>query len=41
MKNTLERINNKLGDTEEFITKLENIIVEITNQKNNKKRVYV
>ena len=41
MKNTLERINSKLGDTEESIIKLENRTVEITNQKNKKKCVCV
>ena len=37
MKNTLERINSKLGDTEESIIKLENRTVEITKHKKRKK----
>ena len=40
MKNTLEGINSRMDDTEEWISKLEDRVVEITEaeQKKNKKK---
>ena len=41
MKNTLEGLNGRLNDTEEWISKLEDRVVEITDaeQKKRKKRI--
>ena len=36
MKNTLEGINSRLNDAEEQISKLEDRVVEITEQKKDK-----
>ena len=36
MKNTLEGINSRLGDTEEHISNLENRIMEITQSEQQK-----
>jgi len=38
MKNTLEGINSRLGDTEENISDLEDRIVEITQTEQQKER---
>lgn len=40
MKNTLEEINIRLGDTEEQISNLEDRVVEIMNQKSKKKNEF-
>ena len=37
MKNTLEGINHRLNDTEEWISELEDRIVEITEDEQKKK----
>ena len=37
MKNTLERINIRLGDIEECLSNLEDRIMEIMNQNSKKK----
>ena len=39
MKNTLEEINSRLNDIEEWISKLEDRVVEITETKKKKKKV--
>ena len=41
IKNTLEGLNGRLNDTEEWISKLEDRVVEITDaeQKKRKKRI--
>ena len=38
MKNTLEGINSRLNDTEEWITKLEDRVVEITATEEKTKK---
>ena len=40
MKNTLEGINNRLGDREEHIGGLEDRIMEITKQNSEKKNKF-
>lgn len=37
-KNTLEGINSKWNDTEEWISELEDRVVEITETENNNKK---
>ena len=38
IKNTLEEINSRLGDTEEWIHKLDDRVVEITEAKQKKRK---
>ena len=38
MKNTLERINNRITEAEERISELENRMVEITAEEQNKEK---
>ena len=38
MKNTLEGINSKLNNTEEWISKLEDRVVEITEAEQKKRK---
>ena len=38
MKNTLEEINSRLNDTEEWINELKNRVLEITKAEQKKKR---
>ena len=39
MKNILERINNRVSDTEEGIRKLEDRVVEITEVEQKKEKI--
>ena len=41
MKNTLEGINSKLDNTEEWISKLENRVVEITEAEQDKEEMRI
>ena len=39
MKNTLEEINSRLNDTDEWIREMEDRVEEITDAKQKKKRL--
>ena len=41
MKNTLEGINSRLGDTEEHISNLEDRIVKITLSEQQKENIFL
>ena len=41
MKNKLEGINSRLNDTEEWISKLEDRVAEITNAEQEKERMKI